>query len=165
MSGGGRGGSGGSGGGSHAGESAGSAPPRWRAGDTLPDRTLPPVERDDLVRYADASGDRNPIHLDDEAARAAGLPSVVQHGMLTMAQVGRLFSPFLEHGVVRSFTTRFVGTVVPGDRLTVRARITGVETSDTGDRLYTFDVDATVEGDRTVAAGSVEFLVWDDAEA
>lgn len=54
------------------------------AGDALPPRTLP-VRREDLRRYAEASGDHNPIHLDDAAAQALGLPGVVAHGMLTSA--------------------------------------------------------------------------------
>ena len=53
-------------------------------GDTLPSRTLL-ITRDDLVRYAEASGDNNPIHLGDDAAQALGLPGVVAHGMLTSA--------------------------------------------------------------------------------
>jgi len=54
------------------------------AGEVLPSRTLP-ISRDDLRRYAEASGDHNPIHLDDAAAQALGLPGVVAHGMLTSA--------------------------------------------------------------------------------
>lgn len=54
------------------------------AGDVLPPRTLP-IRREDVRRYAEASGDHNPIHLDDDAARALGLPGVVAHGMLTSA--------------------------------------------------------------------------------
>lgn len=54
------------------------------AGDELPARTLH-VTRADLVRYAEVSGDHNPVHLDDDAARALGLPGVVAHGMLTAA--------------------------------------------------------------------------------
>lgn len=55
-----------------------------RAGDELPARTLR-ITRADVRRYAEASGDHNPIHLDDDAARALGLPGVVAHGMLTSA--------------------------------------------------------------------------------
>lgn len=54
-------------------------------GDELPPRTLP-ISRTDVRHYAEASGDHNPIHLDDSAARALGLPGVVAHGMLTSAR-------------------------------------------------------------------------------
>ena len=53
-------------------------------GDALPSRELP-ITREDLRRYAEASGDHNPIHLSDDAAQALGLPGVVAHGMLTSA--------------------------------------------------------------------------------
>lgn len=55
-----------------------------RPGDPLPARTLP-ITREDVRRYADASGDHNPIHLGDDAAVALGLPGLVAHGMLTSA--------------------------------------------------------------------------------
>lgn len=54
-----------------------------------------PVERADLARYADASGDRNPIHLDEAAAKAAGLPDVIAHGMYTMGLVSRAILEWL----------------------------------------------------------------------
>jgi acyl dehydratase len=77
--------------------------PAWDVGADLEERTLPPVNRDQLRRYAEASGDPNPIHLSDEAAEAAGLPGVIAHGMLTVATMGLLFSPYLEHGHVKTF--------------------------------------------------------------
>ena len=58
--------------------------PALDKGDELPVRSFE-ITRDDLRRYAEASGDRNPIHLDDSAARSLGLPGVVAHGMLVMA--------------------------------------------------------------------------------
>ncbi len=62
-----------------------SGPPDWKLGDELEERTTPPIGRDQLRKYAEASGDPNPIHLSDEAAEAAGLPGVIAHGMLTVA--------------------------------------------------------------------------------
>ena len=82
-------------------------------GEELEERVLPPVHREQLRKYAEASGDVNPIHLSDEAAEAAGLPGVIAHGMLTVATMGLLFSPYLEHGHVKSFRSRFSGMVSP----------------------------------------------------
>lgn len=131
--------------------------PDWKAGDELEGRTLPPVGRDRLRKYAEASGDPNPIHLSDEAAAAAGLPGVIAHGMLTVATMGLLFSPYLEHGHVKTFRSRFSGMVFLGDRLRVGGRVTGVEGTAEG-HLYIFEVYARREGD-TVASGEVGFLV------
>ncbi len=134
-----------------------SGPPDWRVGDELEERTSPPVGRDQLRKYADASGDPNPIHLSDEAADAAGLPGVIAHGMLTVATMGLLFSPYLEHGHVRTFRSRFSGMVFLGDVLRVGGRAVRTEETAEG-RLYAFEVYARREED-TVASGEVGFLV------
>lgn len=131
--------------------------PVWNVGDELGERTLPPIRREQLRLYAEASGDHNPIHLSDEAAEAAGLPGVIAHGMLTVATMGLLFSPHLEYGHVKTFRSRFSGMVTPGDALTVGGRTTGAEETEDG-RLYAFDVYARRDED-TVASGEVEFLV------
>ncbi len=135
-------------------------PPDWGAGDELEERTTPPVSRDQLRKYAQASGDPNPIHLSDEAAEAAGLPGVIAHGMLTVATMGLLFSPYLEHGRVKTFRSRFSGMVFIDDVLRVGGRTTGVEEAEDG-RLYLFEVYAR-RGKDTVASGEVRFLVLVD---
>ena len=135
-----------------------SGPPGWRVDEELEERTTPPVSRDQLRLYAEASGDPNPIHLSDEAADAAGLPGVIAHGMLTVATMGLLFSPHLEHGHVKTFRSRFSGMVFLGDVLRVGSRATGVEETAEG-RLYAFEVYAR-RGEDTVASGEVGFLVY-----
>jgi acyl dehydratase len=134
--------------------------PRWSVGDELGVRTLPPVDRTRLAQYAQASGDSNPIHLSDAAAEEAGLPGIIAHGMLTVASMGLLFSPYLEHGYVKTFRSRFSGMVFLGDVLRVGGRVRGVEETPEG-RLYTFEVDATRE-EGTVASGEVGFLIYRD---
>jgi acyl dehydratase len=83
----------------------------WAVGDELEGHTLPPVDRMRLITYAGASGGFNPIHLVDEAAKEAGLPGNIAHGMLTVATMGLLFFPYLEHGYVKGFRSRFLGMV------------------------------------------------------
>jgi acyl dehydratase len=134
-----------------------SGPPDWSLGYELEERTTPPVGRDQLRKYADASGDPNPIHLSDEAADAAGLPGVIAHGMLTVATMGLLFSPYLEYGHAKTFRSRFSGMVFLGDVLRVGGRAVRTEETAEG-RLYAFEVYARREED-TVASGEVGFLV------
>jgi acyl dehydratase len=135
------------------------AKPAWNVGDELEGRTLPPVTRSQLIRYAEASGDHNPIHTTDEAAEEAGLPGVIAHGMLTAATMGLPFSPYLEHGYVKELQARFSGMVRLGDELTVGGHVSGKEDSEEG-RIYTFEVYAS-NGESTVASGTVNFLVYD----
>ena len=61
----------------------------YKQGDALPELVKEPVSRTQLVKYAGASGDYNPIHYDDEAARAGGLEGVIAHGMLSMGFLGQ----------------------------------------------------------------------------
>jgi len=74
--------------------------------------------REQIAAYAEASGDHNPIHLDDEAARSVGLPGVIAHGMLQMGLLARVAG---EPGRLRRLSCRFAGMVRPGDTVTIRA--------------------------------------------
>ncbi len=76
-------------------------------GTRLPEQTFV-IDRAQLVRYAGASGDFNPIHWDEHAAKAAGLPGVLAHGMLAMALAGRVLTDWLEDpGQIVDFRVRF----------------------------------------------------------
>ncbi|WP_026924805.1 MaoC/PaaZ C-terminal domain-containing protein [Glycomyces arizonensis] len=93
-----------------------------------------PVERADLARYADASGDRNPIHLDEAAAKAAGLPDVIAHGMYTMGLVSRAILEWLASaGVdarITEFSARFAKPVVVpvgGTAVAIEGKVRKVE--------------------------------------
>ena len=134
--------------------------PAWNVGDELESRTLPPVTRLQLIKYAGASGDYNPIHTVDEAAKEAGLDGVIAHGMLTAATMGLPFSPYLEHGYVRELEVRFAGMVYVGDEITVGGRVSEKEDSAEG-CIYTFELYAN-NGENTVASGMVDFLVFED---
>jgi acyl dehydratase len=86
------------------------------------------VSRDQIRDYAEASGDHNPIHLDDEAARAAGLPGVIAHGMLGMAQLANFVVAYAgDHRRLRRLRCRFSGMVLPGDTITFTGRVVGEE--------------------------------------
>ena len=136
------------------------AKPAWNVGEELEERTLPPVTRLQLIKYAGASGDYNPIHTIDEAAEEAGLSGIIAHGMLTAATMSLPFSPYLEHGYVKELQARFSGMVYLGDEITIGARVSGKEDSEEG-RMYTFEVYAS-NGESAVASGTVSFLVYED---
>lgn len=139
--------------------------PRWEVGDELEEITLAPLTRLDLIKYAGASGDYNPIHTVDEAAHEAGLPGVIAHGMLTAAVLGRPFSPYLERGYVKDLAARFVGMVHVGDTLRVGGTVTRVEEAPraTGGTLYGFEVYART-GAGTVVTGAAEFMAYGDQQ-
>ena len=82
--------------------------------------------REQIAAYAEASGDHNPIHLDDDFARSVGLPGVIAHGLLQMgiaATVAAEAAGGPQH--VRRIFVRFAGMVVPGDTVTFKAEPAG----------------------------------------
>ncbi|MEQ8493343.1 MAG: MaoC/PaaZ C-terminal domain-containing protein [Gammaproteobacteria bacterium] len=101
--------------------------PRFAAvavGDALPALALPAVTRVALAIYCGASGDHNPVHVDSDFARAAGLDDVITHGMLVMAWTGRVLTDWAPPAAIRSFDTRFLAVTRIGDAITARKVIT-----------------------------------------
>jgi acyl dehydratase len=93
------------------------------AGHTLPSLTKH-VTVEQIRQYAEASGDRNPIHLDDGFARSAGLPGVIAHGMLTMAFANQMVTNWLgDRSRLKRLQGRFAGMVLPGDDVTVSGSV------------------------------------------
>ena len=92
-------------------------------GDMLPPLSLPPVTRSMLALYASASGDHNPIHIDVDFARAAGMPDVIAHGMLLMAWLGRLLTSWAPQRDLREFGVRFSAITHVGEHITCTGRV------------------------------------------
>jgi acyl dehydratase len=97
-----------------------------QTGDTLPEQLFT-VTRADLVRYAGASGDFNPIHWSDRVATSVGLPGVIAHGMFTMALTARALDTWAgAPGRVRELGCKFTRpVVVPDDDTGVTVRVAG----------------------------------------
>jgi acyl dehydratase len=104
------------------------------------------IDRAMLKAYADASGDQNPIHQNEEFAVSVGLPNVISHGMLTMALVGKFVSDWAGGAAaVKEFSARFIKPViVPADQK-VELTVSGVVTEVDGDRI-TVELSATSAG-------------------
>lgn len=104
--------------------------------ESLPTRQYQ-LTRADLVRYAGASGDINPIHWSDRVATGAGLPGVIAHGMLTMGLAGRLLTEWTgDPGAIVEYGVRFARpVVVPDDDVGVTLTVSGVVTERRDDGL------------------------------
>ena len=90
------------------------------------------LTRTQVVQYAGASGDFNPLHSDEVYAReVAGYPGVFAHGMLTMGMTGRILTDWVGDGRLVRYGVRFVKQVWPGDTLTARAEVTAVKADET----------------------------------
>ena len=101
-------------------------------GDELPAIIKPPLTRATLALFAGASADHNPVHIDIDAAREAGLPDVIGHGMLTMAYVAQVLTAWVPPSAIRSYSVRFVAPTRIGDALTCTGSIVAKETGDSG---------------------------------
>lgn len=94
------------------------------------------LDRAMLKAYADASGDQNPIHQNEDFALSVGLPNVIAHGMLTMALVGKFVTDWAGgSAAVKEFSGRFVKPVIVPADLKVDLTVSGVVTEIEGDRI------------------------------
>jgi acyl dehydratase len=96
------------------------------AGTELPPLVVDPISRATLALFAGASGDHNPIHIDLDVARSAGLDDVFAHGMLSMAYLGRLLTNGVPQERLRSWWVRFVATTPVRAQPTCTGRILSV---------------------------------------
>lgn len=94
-----------------------------RVGLELPPIQLPAVSRTTLALFAGASGDHNPIHIDLDFARKAGMPDVFAHGMLGMAWLGRLLTGWTPQTRLRKFDVRFHGITHLGNAIVCRGLV------------------------------------------
>ena len=106
-----------------------------QVGSVIPPLELPPISRTTLALYAGASGDHNPIHIDSDFARKAGMPDVFAHGMLSMAYLGRMLTNWQPQARLRKFGSRFAAITRLQDVVTCTGRVV--------------DAGPTVHGDST----------------
>lgn len=123
-------------------------------GDRAPVRRFGPLTRTDIVRYVGASGDFNPLHHDDEAARAAGFPTLFSAGMLQAGLLATFAVDWLGAERIRRFRTRFLEQVWPGDELTCEGVVTSVQ----GDRVVV-ELTCTRQTGGVAVSGEAEFLL------
>jgi acyl dehydratase len=119
------------------------------AGDALETQTFT-IRRADLVRYAGASGDFNPIHWSDRVATSVGLPGVIAHGMFTMALAARAVQGWAGDAEVVEFGCKFTNpVVVPDDDLGVELVVAGT-VKDVTDGLTTVALEVTCGGQKVL---------------
>ncbi len=123
-----------------------------RVGDLMPVLVKDPVEKLQLVKYAGASGDFNPLHTDPEVGKAVGLGGLIAHGMLVMGFVGQAITTWVPKKHLRKFGVRFAGMTRPGDVVT----ITGVVKGKQAPGKIICDVEAKNQNGTLLVAGSFE---------
>jgi acyl dehydratase len=124
-------------------------------GTELPPLALRPVSRTTLALFAGASGDHNPIHLDIDVARSAGLDDVFAQGMLSMAYLGRLLTAWVAQEDIRTYEVRFVAITPVHAEPTCSGRVVAIDVVD-GERRATLELAVTLaDGTVTLTGGAV----------
>ena len=126
-----------------------------KVGDTHSARLVDDLTRTQIVQYAGASGDYNPLHTDEIfTTKVAGYPSVFAHGMLTMGMTGTMLTDYVGDARLTKYGVRFTSQVWPGDTLDSTATVTSIE----GDRVA-FDVKTVNQNGVEVLSGYAEARV------
>ena len=119
------------------------------AGDTYTESLVEVLKRTQIVMYAGASGDYNPVHTDEKFTKElAGYPSVFAHGMLTMGMTGSMLTNYVGDGRLTKFGVRFTSQVWPGDSLNATATV-----EDVTDGIVNLKVETTNQDGVVVLSG------------
>lgn len=94
-----------------------------QVGDAIPSFETPPLSRLTLALYCGASGDHNPIHVDIDFVKAAGMPDVIAHGMLSMAWLARVLTNWVPQTALREYSVRFAAMTQVGERITCAGKV------------------------------------------
>ncbi|GAC84664.1 hypothetical protein GP2_024_00910 [Gordonia paraffinivorans NBRC 108238] len=126
------------------------APMSLSPGQQLPVRRIGPISQTDIVRFAGAGGDFNPLHHDPDYAVRAGLPGVIAMGQMQAGMLAGYLSDQVHVEHLLSYAVRFAGTLAVGETLDLQGIVTAVDTE-----AGTAEVELTATaGERTVIAGS-----------
>ncbi len=119
-------------------------------GTEIPALELPPITRTTLALFAGASGDHNPIHIDSDFAKKAGMPDVFAHGMLSMAYLGRMLTSWQPQSRLKKFSNRFASITHLQDVITCTGKVVEIIEQD-GETLARCEIQAAkANGEQTL---------------
>ena len=124
-------------------------------GDSYEERLVEDLKRTQIVMYAGASGDYNPVHTDEVfTTKVAGYPTVFAHGMLTMGMTGKMLTNYVGDGRLTEYGVRFTNQVFPGDTLDAKATVTALR-----DGIVELDVSTVNQDGAAVLTGTAKARV------
>lgn len=128
-------------------------------GDAIPELKKDPITHLQLVRYAGASGDFNPIHHDEKFAKEQGLDGTIAHGMLVMGMIGQLVSNWVGVAPVKTLKVAFKAMTKPGETIICKGTVKRLKETEEGEKLVTLAVSAeNSEGETKVSGEAVVAL-------
>jgi acyl dehydratase len=129
-----------------------------KVGDAIPSITKPAVSHLQLALYAGAGADHNPIHVDENAAKAGGLPGIIAHGMLPLGFLGQLLTQWVPQRQVRSLSARFVAMAFPGDVITCSGKVAGKRV-EAGEKLVDLEIAAQNQKSENIQVGKATVVL------
>ena len=125
-----------------------------QVGYEIPSLEISPVSRHTLALYCGASGDHNPIHVDLDYAKSAGLDDVIAHGMLSAGYLARMLTDWVSQSAIRSINNRFTAMTRIGDSVTCTGKV--VEKFENGnEKLVRLEMQAHTPEAQTIIAEAV----------
>ena len=132
---------------------------KLKVGDTHTERLVEDLKRTQIVQYAGASGDYNPLHTDEVfATKVAGYPTVFAHGMLTMGMTGKMLTNYVGDARLTKYGVRFTSQVWPGDTLDATATVKAINERE-GKKFVELDVSTVNQSGTQVLSGYAEARV------
>jgi acyl dehydratase len=132
---------------------------KLKVGDVHTARLVEDLKRTQIVQYAGASGDYNPLHTDEIfTTKVAGYPSVFAHGMLTMGMTGKMLTDYVGDARLTKYGVRFTNQVWPGDTLDSTATVKEIK-DEGGQKIVVLDVETKNQDGVTVVSGYAEARV------
>jgi acyl dehydratase len=130
-----------------------------KVGDTHTAILVEDLKRTQIVQYAGASGDYNPLHTDEIfTTQVAGYPSVFAHGMLSMGLTGTMLTNYVGDGALKKYGVRFTNQVWPGDTLTGKATIIEIREEE-GNKVVDLMIETTNQNDVAVITGNATAII------
>ena len=129
-----------------------------QVGDKIPALELPPLSRLTLALYCGASGDHNPIHVDSDFAKGAGMPDVFAHGMLSMAWLSRVLTQWVPQSAIRDYSVRFAAITQVHEVITCSGEVTEKFEADGERRVRLSLTTANADGQIKLAGDAVVAL-------
>ena len=132
---------------------------KLKVGDEHEEKVVDNLSRTQIVMYAGASGDYNPLHSDEVfTTKVAGYPSVFAHGMLSMGMTGRMLTNWVGDGRLTRYGVRFVAQVWPGDSLVAKAKVDALR-EENGQHFVDLSVSTVNQNGQEVIKGSASARV------
>ena len=125
-----------------------------KEGDEIPALKISPISRQTLALYCGASGDHNPIHVDLDYAKSAGLDDVIAHGMLSAGYLARMLTEWVPQSAIKSINNRFTAMTHIGDSVTCTGKV--VEKFQKGnEKLVRLEMEAHTPQAKSIIAEAV----------